>query len=113
MTIRERIKTYQNEILAGNLQPDRASEIMAELSALIGNLNDEITLRDMAYNEFLLECYDREATANRARIKANTGEEYKAMREARNAKELAVEMIRSLKYFLKAKEEERQTARFQ
>ena len=112
-TIREIITANQNEILRGNLLPQRAAEMMTELSAVIGNLNDEITKRDMEYNKVLLEHYDREATANRAKIKAGTTPEYEAMRTARNIKELAVELIRSLKYFLKSAEEERQTSRYQ
>jgi hypothetical protein len=113
MTIREIIKGKQNEILKGNLLPQRASEILVELSALVGNLNDEITKRDMEYNKILLDYYDQETTANRAKIKAGTTPEYEAMRRARNTKDLAIELIRSLKYFLKAFEEEKQTTRFQ
>jgi len=112
-TIREIIVSSQNEILKGNLLPQRAAEMMTELSAVIGNLNDEITKRDMEYNKVLLDYYDKEATANRAKIKAGITPEYEAMRTARNTKELAVELIRSLKYFLKSFEEERQTARYQ
>ena len=112
-TIREIITENQNEILKGNLLPQRAAEIMTELSAVIGNLNDEITKRDMEYNKVLLEWYDKESTANRAKIRANITPEYEAMRMARNTKELAVELIRSLKYFLKSAEEERQTSRYQ
>jgi len=113
MTIREIIKEKQNEVLRGNLLPERAAEMMTELASLIGNLNDEITKRDMEYNKVLLDHYDKEATANRAKIKAWTTPEYEAMRTARNTKELAIELIRSLKYFLKSFEEERQVSRFQ
>jgi hypothetical protein len=112
-TIREYITLYQNEILKGNLLPQRAAEILTEISALLGNLNDEITKRDIEYNKILLECYNKETTANRAKIKANITPEYESMRTARNTKELAIELIRSLKYFLKSQEEERIEGRFQ
>jgi hypothetical protein len=105
-TIREMITEYQNEILQKNMQPQRAAEILTEISALLGNLNDEITKRDIEYNKVLLNCYDEEKTQNRAKIRAGTTPEYEAMRVARNIKELALELIRSLKYFLKAKEDE-------
>lgn len=101
-TIREIIQNDQNEILKGNLLPIRAAEILTEISALIGNLNDEITKRDMDYNKVLLDWYDKEEIANRAKIRANITPEYEAMRIARNTKDLAIELIRSLKYFLKA-----------
>lgn len=113
ITIRERIKTYQTEILKGNLLPERAAEILTEMSALLGNIVEEITVRDIAYNKILLKCFDEEKTANRATIKASIEPEYESMRTARNTEKIALEIIRSLKYFLKAKEEERQVSRYQ
>ncbi len=112
-TIREIIQSHQSEILKGNLLPVRAAEILTEISALIGNFNDEITKRDMEYNKILLEWYDKETTANRAKIRANITPEYEAMRTARNTKDLAIELIRSLKYFLKSMSEEFQSGKFQ
>jgi hypothetical protein len=112
-TIREIITEHQNEILKGNLAPGRASEILLELSAIIGNCNDEIRIRDIEYNKILLKYYEQEVTANRAKIKAETTAEYEAKRIARDTKDLVVEMCRSLKYFLKAAEEEYQMGRFQ
>lgn len=109
-TIRDRITNYQNEILKGNLMPPRAAEMLTELSALIGNLNDRITETDMAYNQKLLECYNTQETVNRAKIIANTSQEYKDMRDARNTKELAIEIIRSLKYLLKSRQDEWQVS---
>jgi len=112
-TIRERVNNIQNEILAGNLIPARASEMLVELSAIFGNINDEIRVRDVEYNKVLLSCYEIEETANRAKIKAETSEEYNAKRVARDTKELTVELIRSLKYFLRASEEEYRAGQFQ
>jgi len=85
-SIRELIVDYRNEVLKGNLAPQRAAEILTEMSALLGNLNDEITQKDMAYNCVLLECYKSEASANRAKIVAGTTDAYKEMRDARNTK---------------------------
>lgn len=109
-TIREIIQEKQGEILKGNLTPVVAAEMLTELSAIIGNLNDEITKRDVEYNKVLLEWYDSESTANRAKIRANITPEYEAMRTARNTKDLAIEMIRSLKYFLRASGDEMREA---
>lgn len=105
-TIRELINDYQSEVLRGNLLPGRASEILVDLSALIGNILDRITETDMAYNKVLLNHYDSQKTANRAKIMAGTTKEYQEMKDARNAEKVAMELIRSLKYFLKAKEDE-------
>ena len=110
MTIRERIISYQNEILNGELQPVRASEILTELSALIGNINDRITETDILYNKVLLSYYDIEKTANRAIIKANITEEYKNLKDAKTAEKVATQMIQSLKYLLKVKADEWKSA---
>ena len=106
ISIRDRVKNIQNEILAGNLTPARASEMLTELSAIFGNVNDEIRTRDVEYNKVLLTYYESEETANRAKIKAETSSEYIAKREARDTKDLLIELIRSLKYFLRAMEQE-------
>jgi hypothetical protein len=88
--------------------------MLTELSAVIGNCNDEITKRDMEYNKVLLEWYNKESKANRAKIQAEISPEYEAMRTARNTKDLAMEIIRSLKYFLRNSEDEfREAGQFQ
>lgn len=105
-TIRNLIEEMQNEILNTDLLPERAAEILTRLSALLGNCNDEIRIRDIEYNKKLLECYQKEEKANRAKIIAEITSEYEAKRIARDTKELAVELMRSIKYFLKSKSEE-------
>jgi len=112
-TIRQRVLDIQNEILAGNLTPARSSEMLVELSAIFGNVNDEIRMRDVNYNKVLLNFYETEETANRAKIKAETSQEYILKREARDTKELIVELTRSLKYFLRSAEEEFRIGSFQ
>jgi len=113
LTVRDIIKQRQLEVRSEDLQPPRAAEILNELSSLLGNCNDEIRRCDMDYNKELLRCYEQEEKANRAKIKAEISEQYQARREARDTKELVLEMIRSLKYFLKAKEDEKSTSRYQ
>ncbi len=107
MTIRDIIKDRQNEVRESkDLMPDRAAEVLVEITSLLGNCNDEIRKRDMEYNRVLLRCYESETKANRAKIQAESTEEYNLKREARDSKELCIELIRSLKFFLRAKEEE-------
>jgi hypothetical protein len=113
-TIREMVGDYQGEILKGNLVPGRAAEILTALSSLVGNLNSEILNRDVEYNKVLLKCYNEEKSANRAKIVSSITPEYEAMRTARNTKDLAMEIIRSLKYFLRNSEDEfREASKFQ
>jgi hypothetical protein len=56
-------------------------------------------------------CMSSEDAANRAKIRAETSVEYLRKREARDTKELVVELVRSLKYFLRSKEEEMRLTR--
>ena len=113
MTIREIISEKQNELAKGNLSPVRAAAMLPETASLIGNLNDELRTREIAYKKVLLECYADEETANRAKIKAETSKEYEDFRIAKDTKELAIEIMRSLKYFLKESEHEYEAARHQ
>ena len=107
MTVRAYIREIQREIReTSDLQPDRAAELLNRLTALLGNVNDEIREADAAYAVVLLGHLESSEAANRAKIRAEITPEYQRKREARDLKELAIELIRSLKYFLKAKAEE-------
>ena len=94
-----------------DLQPDRAANLLTKLTALMGNCADEIREADCAYAQCLLGHLQQETKANRARIVAEISPEYQRKREARDTKELVVELVRSLKYFLRSKEEEMRLTR--
>ncbi len=114
MTVRELVRSYQREIQqVADLQPDRAAELLMQLTALLGNVADEIRAADSEYAITLLHCLDTEAKANRARIRAEISPEYRRKQEARDTKELVTELARSLKYYLRAKQDEYQMARHQ
>lgn len=114
MTVREMVKAIQVEARdAHDLQPDRAAELLMTLSALIGNVCDEIRAADAAYAAVLLAHLDSEEKANRARIRAETSPEYRRKQEARDTRELVTELSRSLKYFLRAKSGEYAMAKHQ
>lgn len=101
----------QIEIRTTDLQPDRAAQLLTKLTALIGNTNDEIIVADHDYAVELLRCLETDEAANRAKIRAETSAQFKRRQEARNTKELVVELVRSLKYLLKSKEEEMRLSR--
>ena len=105
-TIRDMVQEIQAEVVKGDLLPGRAAELLNTLSALLGNCNDEIRRADMAYSNILLKWYGIEEKVNRAKTQAETKPEYEAKRVARDTKELVLEMIRSLKYYIRAKSEE-------
>lgn len=104
------VEEIRVEAGSDSLVPQRGADLLKSLSALIGNINAEIRKRDMEYKLVLLHSLETEEKANRAKIKAEVSPEYQAMREARDTKELALEIIRSLKYFLRAWEEERKVS---
>ena len=112
-TLRKMLLEAQNEIAAGNLEEGRAAEILNNLAALVGNINDEILSRETAYNQVYLDLIDSEDKLNRAKIKAQLTPEYQSWKEATNTKELNTELMRSLKYYLQAKREEWGTLKYQ
>ena len=105
-SVRQLVRQIQVEVRDTDLQPDRAAELLTRLTALLGNISDEIREADAAYAVTLLAILESEEAANRAKIRAETTPEYQRKREARDLKELAVELIRSLKYWLRVKAEE-------
>jgi hypothetical protein len=104
-TVRSLVKEMQTEIRDTELQPDRAAELLVKLTALLGNCNDEIRMVDADYATVLLSFLQSDEAANRAKIRAETTPAYQRKREARDTKELVVELCRSLKYLLKSHEE--------
>lgn len=113
-TVRELVKGYQREIQqTADLQPDRAAELLMKLSALMGNVLDAIREADSEYAVTLLHYLDTEAKANRARIRAEISPEFRRKQEARDTEKLVVELTRSLKYYLKAKQDEYAMSRHQ
>jgi hypothetical protein len=108
MTIRETINEYRNKIRdCSNLGPSEASKYLVELSALTGNVNEELLKVMMDYNykksEFLTEI----KSVAKAEVKAQCTEEYRRLQEVKGYRDLIVELIRSLKYFLRSLEDER------
>lgn len=112
MSVRDFVKAIQRELRdSADLLPDRASELLNQATALLGNCNDELRQADTEYKRILLHCLRTAEKANRARIEAETSPQYARFREARDIKDLTVEMIRSLKVFIRSKQEEMRLSR--
>lgn len=111
MSVREMVAEIQREMRAEDLQPARAAELLARATSLIGNCNAEMREADAEFNTVLLHYLDANEAANRSRIRAETSPQYMRKREARDTKELVVEMVRSLKLILRAAEEEMRLSR--
>jgi phage-related protein len=105
------VAAMQTEMRLSSLEPARVSELLGKATALIGNCADEMRDADVHYNIVLLRYLDADEAANRARIRAETSPEYQRKRQAKDTKELVVEMVRSLKEISRAKREEMQLTR--
>ncbi|MCK9370811.1 hypothetical protein M0R04_12955 [Candidatus Dojkabacteria bacterium] len=107
MTIRELINEYRNKLVdASSLSPDVASRTLVELTALIGNLNEEILKRKIAFNDKKLAYMIEIKSVAKAQVMAETSPEYIAYEEVKMSLDLMKEMIRGLKYYLRSQEDE-------
>lgn len=98
ISIRGMVKEMQNEIRDTDLTPDRAATLQIKLSALLGSCSEEIREADAAYAQVLLGCLHSHEKANRARIVSEITPEFQRKREARDLRELVVELVRSLRH---------------
>ena len=105
------VRRIQGELRQGALTPDLTREALVMLTALLGNVNDEQRVADAAYKAVLLAYLESDEAANRARIRAEVSPEYQRAREAKDTREVVVEMIRSCKAYLRSLDEEMRLAR--
>jgi len=110
-TVREMVHEIQTELRTTDVSPSRAAELLVKLTALMGNCLEEIRNADHAYALVLLGHLEADTAANRAKIRAETTQEYLWKRETRDTKEIVVEMSRSLKYLLRSQAEEMRLTR--
>ena len=113
MTVRDLVKQYQKEIQSTTLDADRAAVLLTKLTALLGPCNDEIRDADAVYAQHLLQHLKTHTSIARARVEAETSQEFSRKCEARDVKELVLEMARSLKYYLRSRAEEHALTRQQ
>ena len=100
-----------NEIRDTSLSPERACVLLAKLTALMGNISEELTDAELAYNLVLAKAYEQEAKANRAKILAECSPEYRRKREAKDAAYLVEKLTQSLKAILRQSEAEMRSLR--
>jgi len=94
-TIRDMVAAIQKELLLTDITPHRAAELDNKLAALLGNCAAEIREADVAYAQVLLGCLQTEKATNRARVMSEVTPEYQRKREAKDTRELVIEMLRS------------------
>jgi hypothetical protein len=111
MTLYERIAAIQSELANGALSPDLARESLVKLTALLGNVTEELRHADHEYKLVLLGCLQGDEAANRARIRAEVTPQYQRARKANDTVKLVIENIRSLKQYMRSLDEEARLAR--
>jgi hypothetical protein len=111
-SVREMVRALRKEMREDpDLQPDRATAMLIELTALYGNTLDECREADMAYNGVLLAALNGDEAASRAKIRAQATPEYARMRAAKDTEREVLESIRTLKRFIASKQEEMRLTR--
>ena len=113
MTVRDMVKAAQVEIRdTEDMSSHRAAELLNHLSALLGNVNDEIRKADAEYAVVRMQCIERfGGKVNHGEAASEVTPEYMRKREARDAKELAQSLISALKYTIKSDHEAMRLAR--
>lgn len=111
VTVRDRVREIQVAMRAGDLMPAEARGHLQTLTSLLGNCNDELREADAEYSQVLLGHLNGSEAANRARIKAEITPEYQRKREAKDTRDLVVEMIRSLKTVIRSVSDEMNLSR--
>lgn len=105
-SVREMIGDYRTEVLNHDIDGTRASKIIAELSVLLANVNEQIRESLVIYNQKLANTLAVEKSAARAKILAEITPEYIDFKTKKDLKEEVVELIRGLKYYVNAKKDE-------
>lgn len=112
VSVRDFVKAIQKEMRSAiDLTPYRASELLNQATAILGNCNDEVRAADQDYRQILLHCLRNAEKANRATIEAQTSPQYARLQEARDITKLTEQMIITLRQFLRTKESEMRLAR--
>ena len=112
-TIRQMVDGYQTRVKNHDLQPAEAVEILKDLASIMGNINDKILETEIAYNITLKQALDANEKANRAIIIAKCSPQYEYMMQARNTEKEVKMLISSLNRFLRVKEDEMRSLKFQ
>lgn len=89
-----------------HLSPARSCELLAKLTALMGNVTEEVTIAELAYNKILSDEYAKEQTANRAKIQAQATGQYERLRHAKDAAYVVEKLTQSLKVIIRQQESE-------
>ena len=96
----------------GDLQAERASKILLKISSLYGTIIELTITAKMDYNKYYEEMTNKYEKVSEARAKAKASDPYEQMLRMEGKVDVTKELIRSLKYLLKVKLNERTEAAY-
>ena len=112
-TLRELIKQKSEECRhPDQLGGHRASELLVELSSLLSSLNTHLGERLYWLNIKKVECLKEFGSAARAKIYAEGSNEWREFSEAKLQQEALIELVRSLKFYLRNLEVEQRESKY-
>ena len=111
VTVEKYIQTIRDEAMS-DITPDRASELLHRLSALLGSVNEMWIEAEMNYNrafEGMTRLYDK---VTEARAVAKASDEYEQKLRMEGLLKVTEELIRAMKYVIKVKLQEQREVRY-
>lgn len=107
LTIRERVKAIQVALRdTPNPPPSLVRDVSLQLTALLGNVLDEVRASEFDYGRVLVEHYEQEKTKAGAELRAQITPSYARLREAQDTEKLVTELIRTCRRVLESMESE-------
>lgn len=113
MTIQDQVNSFRNELLNSETDANRLAEILVQLSALSGNVANEIIEREFEYSKIYNLLIGSDITAAKAKVTMSATPEYLAYKKAKAVGDMVTQMIGSIKYLIKVKENEYRNSKTQ
>jgi predicted acyl esterase len=111
-SVREQIAKIQRVVRDSvTLPPAQASDLLNNLTGLLGNVLAEVREREVTYRSHYADCRRKFEKANAAKIEAESSPQYAAWREAVDAKVLTEQLIVSLRASVRLHTEEMRLTR--
>lgn len=102
MTVRERVADIQGRLLSEAVTPTEAAKLAVELAALHGRCLIERAEAEVAYSHVLLAASEQHETAVKAKMHAQTSDAYAKLVQAKAYGELTLQVLQSLKAYVRA-----------
>jgi len=110
-SIRQMVREIQVECRDTEVSPMRAAEMLTTLTALLGNIADEVRQANLACDVKYLELFRTHEAANRAKLFLNVTSEYARKCEAADTKEEAKQLVITLRQVLRTAGDEMRLTR--